>query len=60
MLKAGFSRVDVTPPLGTFVPGDFSERYSKTVLDPIYLNALALEVDGNKAVSLPVTSFLFR
>ncbi len=50
MLKAGFSRVDVTPPLGTFVPGDFSERYSKTVLDPIYLNALALEVDGNKAV----------
>ena len=50
MLKAGFSRVDVTPPLGTFVAGDFSARYSKTVLDPIYLNALALEVDGTKAV----------
>lgn len=50
MLKAGFSRVDVTPPLGTFVAGDFSARYSKTVLDPIYLNALALEVDGTKAI----------
>lgn len=50
MLKAGFSRVDVTPPLGTFVAGDFSARYSKTVLDPIYLNALAIEVDGKKVV----------
>ncbi len=50
MLKAGFSRVDVTPPLGTFVAGDFSARYSKTVLDPIYLNALAIEVDGERVV----------
>ena len=50
MLKAGFSRVDVTPPLGTYVAGDFSERYSKTVLDPLYLNALALEVDGEKVL----------
>ena len=58
MLKAGFSRVDVTPPLGTFVAGDFSARYSKTVLDPLYLNALALEVDGEKAIII-ASDFLY-
>lgn len=49
-MKAGFSRVDVTPPLGSFVAGDFSKRYSKTVLDPIFLNALAIEVNGEKVL----------
>lgn len=50
MLKAGFARLDVTPPLGSFVAGDFSERYSQTVLDPIYLNALALSYGEEKVV----------
>ncbi len=50
MLKAGFSRIDVTPPLGSFIAGDFNANYSKTILDPIYLNALALESDGEKIV----------
>ena len=46
MLKAGFSRLDVTPPLGSFVSGYFVKRYAKGVLEPILLNALALS-DGN-------------
>ena len=45
MLKAGFSRLDVTPPLGSYVAGYFVARYAKGVLDPIYLNALAM-TDG--------------
>ena len=46
MLKAGFSRLDVTPPLGSFISGYFIKRYAKGVLEPILLNALALS-DGN-------------
>lgn len=50
MLKAGFARLDVTPPLGTFVPGAGLKRYSEKVLDPIYLNALAIDLDGEKVI----------
>ena len=46
MLKAGFARLDVTPPLGTFVPGAGILRLSEKVLDPIFLNALAVSLDG--------------
>ncbi|MBE6601512.1 MAG: hypothetical protein E7637_03270 [Ruminococcaceae bacterium] len=42
MLKIGFSRVDVTPPLGTFVSGYFEERFADGILDPIFLNAIAI------------------
>ena len=42
MIKAGFARVDVTPPLGTPIAGYFCERLSDGVRDPIELNAIAL------------------
>ena len=42
MIKAGFARVDVTPPLGTPIAGYFSVRLSDGVRDPIELNAIAL------------------
>ena len=47
MLKAGFARVDITPPLGSVITGYFEERRSKGILDPLYLNALAYG-DGEK------------
>ena len=50
MLKAGFSRVDITPPLGSFVAGYFRERYAKGVLDPIYLNTIAVSDESETAV----------
>lgn len=50
MLKAGFSRVDVTPPLGTYMSGYFYERKAEGIDDPIYLNAIALGNDDNKVV----------
>ena len=47
MIKAGFSRVDVTPPLGTFLSGYFSDRYAKGMIDPLYLNSVALSNGEN-------------
>ncbi len=49
MLKAGFARVDMTPPFGTPVAGYYEARYADGVLDPLYLNALALN-DGEKTI----------
>ncbi len=42
MLKVGFSRLDVTPPLGSAIAGYFYHRYASGVLDPIELNAIAI------------------
>ena len=57
MLKAGFSRVDVTPPLGSFISGYFHARYAKGVLDPIELNALAFS-DGEYTDLLIISDFI--
>ena len=56
MLKAGFARMDITPPMGSYVSGYFSERYAKGVLDPIQLNAVAFS-DG-EATDLIITADL--
>ena len=45
--KAGFSRVDITPPLGSFMPGYYQDRYAKEVLDPLQINCVAFS-DGKK------------
>ena len=50
MIKAGFARVDVTPPLGTPIAGYFSVRQSNGVLDPIELNALAFGNETDAAL----------
>ena len=57
MLKAGFSRLDVTPPLGSYVAGYFKARYAKGILDPIYLNAIAVS-DGEATAVLITADFL--
>ncbi len=51
MLKAGFARTDITPPLGTAIAGYFGKRYAKGVLDPLYINAVAL-TSGEETVIL--------
>ena len=50
MLKAGFSRLDVTPPLGSYLAGYFHDRYAKGILDPIELNAIAVSDGENTAL----------
>ena len=46
-LKAGFARVDITPPLGSFMPGYYQDRRAKKVLDPLEINMVAFS-DGEK------------
>ena len=48
--RAGFARVDITPPLGVPVVGYFGERFAKEVLDPLEASALAVSDGENTAV----------
>ena len=57
MLQAGFARVDVTPPLGSFLSGYFEARYADGVRDPIQLNAIAMG-NGEEKVLLITSDFL--
>ena len=58
MLKAGFARLDVTPPLGTTLTGYFYPRISDGVLDPIYLNAIAIN-DGDASILVITGDFMY-
>ena len=40
MLKAGFARLDMTPPFGSPLAGYYEMRDADGVRDPIYLKAL--------------------
>ena len=40
-MKAGFARVDITPPLGVYMPGYYIERRATEVLDPLQINMVA-------------------
>jgi len=57
MLKAGFAKVDVTPPLGSPLSGYSRERISDGILDPIELVALAVN-DGENTVLIITADFL--
>jgi len=52
--KAGFARVDITPPLGIAINGYFIPRKAEKVLDPLQVNALALCSGETKTVLLTV------
>ncbi|MBE6933806.1 MAG: hypothetical protein E7462_01960 [Ruminococcaceae bacterium] len=49
-LKAGFSRVNITPSLGIPVVGYFQPRYASGVLDELEINALALATEKDKVL----------
>lgn len=50
MLKAGFSRLDVTPPLGSYLAGYPEVRHADGIIDPLYVNAVVFS-DGDKTVA---------
>lgn len=56
-MKIGFGRVDVTPPLGSALAGYFHIRESVGILDPIYLNAVVVEV-GEERIAVITGDFL--
>lgn len=54
MLKAGFARVEITPPLGVSVQGYFVKRYAKGVLDPLLATAVVFDDGEKRAVVMSV------
>ncbi|RYE31296.1 MAG: hypothetical protein EOP42_10800 [Sphingobacteriaceae bacterium] len=42
-IKAGASKVDITPPLGTLINGDFITHYAKKIHSNLYAKALVLQ-----------------
>ena len=49
-LQAGFSRVNINPPLGTEIVGYFHTRYASGILDDLEINALALSAGEDKVL----------
>lgn len=46
----GFSRIDITPPLGIELTGYPNPRYASGVLDPLYINTVAFKTGENIAI----------
>jgi neutral ceramidase len=41
--RAGAAKVDITPPLGTFINGDFVPHYAQFIHDKLYAKALVMQ-----------------
>lgn len=52
-LWAGAAKVDITPPLGTIINGDFVVHYAQYVHDPLYAKALLFR-DGKLTLAIVV------
>ncbi len=48
--KAGFARLDITPPLGVNLAGYFRRRIADGILDNLYASAVAISDGNNTAV----------
>ena len=53
-LEVGFSRVVITPPLGTNIRGYFHQRLAEGVYDDLEVNAIAIKVEDKTAILLTV------
>lgn len=59
-MKAGYSKIEITPPLGTVLNGYYRERYADHIIAPLFVTSLAFS-DGNKTVltiSLDISEIL--
>ncbi len=45
MYRAGFYETEITPPLGSIIPGSFSARRNVSVLDPLFARAVVYALD---------------
>ena len=50
LLKAGFGRTNITPPMGINIGGYFIPRIAEDVLDELNATALAIELDEKKVI----------
>jgi len=58
--EAGFSRLDITPPLGVEISGYFIDRFASGVLDPLELNTLAVRCGGRSAVLVALDNLMIN
>ena len=49
-VKTGFSRICITPPLGTLISGYYEKREAKKIVDDLYVNTVAFDDGIKKAV----------
>lgn len=62
MMKTGFAKIEITPPVGSNMNGYYRERYSEYVVEPLYVSAVAYS-DGNHTaltISLDISEILQR
>lgn len=52
LLRCGFGRKEITPPLGTPIVGYYKPRFVKGVIDPLYARAAVFEKGGEKCLVL--------
>lgn len=52
--KAGAARVDITPPLGTLINGDFIIHYAQRIHDSLYAKAIVFETQETTVVFVVV------
>ncbi len=50
VLKVGFARSNITPPLGIAITGYFKPRFAKGVLDDLEVSAMALELGETRVL----------
>ncbi len=55
-LSVGFSRLDITPPLGVNLRGYFHQRLCKGVLDNLEINAIAVKKENTTVVLITLDS----
>lgn len=51
MLKAGFARIDITPQLGSYIAGYYTQRIANGIIDPLTASALVVD-DGEKRAAI--------
>lgn len=54
MLKVGFARIDITPPLQIEIAGYYEKRIADGILDPLLATAIAFDDSDKKAIVMSV------
>ncbi|MEF3304408.1 neutral/alkaline non-lysosomal ceramidase N-terminal domain-containing protein [Paenibacillus sp. GYB003] len=58
MLLCGVSELDITPPIGSTIPGYFHDRKSTGIIDRLYAKALVVEQDGSAVAFVVLDAIL--
>lgn len=50
-MKCGFYEMEITPALGSIIPGDFAARYANEILDPLFVRVFVAR-SGDSALAI--------